>query len=309
LVAQSKSQSVLADFENLTLPANSAYSSTASISFSTSNATFMHTYDVPFAYWSGGFAYTNKKDSSTAGSGNLYGVRAFNGYNASNYYVVCQDKGIIKLNAPSNSVEGFYYTNTTYAYKSMKSGDMFSKKFGGVSGNDPDYLKLTVKGYLNGVLKTDSVEIFLANFTYTNNAQDFIVATWQFANTSTLGQVDSIKFFMYSTDMSGNFMNTPAFFAIDNFSTAQIVGIHENELDKITAIYPNPFQSKINIEVSPLLALNYTINIFDVNGKNVTQLTSTDSKNKLDLTHLNSGIYFVEVTMNGSKSVKKIIKN
>ena len=37
-------------------------------------------------------------------------------------------------------------TNTTYTALSMLNGDSFSKKFGGSTGNDPDYLRLIIQG-------------------------------------------------------------------------------------------------------------------------------------------------------------------
>ena len=303
----SRSQSVLADFESFGLPANSAYSSTASISFSTTNAIFTHKYDTQFSYWAGGFAYTNKYDSSTAGSGNLYGVKAKYGYNSSATYVVGQDKGIIKLKAPSNSVDGFYMTNTTYAYKSMKNGDMFAKKFGGVSGNDPDYLKVTVKGYLNGTMKTDSSVFYLANFTFTNNAQDYLVGSWQYVNTSNLGQVDSIKFFMYSSDNSGGFMNTPAFFAIDNFSTSQIVGLQENSAFQELMLYPNPFENSIQLKMEGLDNKKMQVMLSDIYGKKIAEWNNAERE--FDLSDLSPGIYFFEISEGNNKITKKIIKN
>ncbi|MBK9284112.1 MAG: DUF4465 domain-containing protein [Sphingobacteriaceae bacterium] len=299
-------QSILADFESFSLPANSAYSSTASISFSTSNAIFPHTYDVGFSYWSGGFAYTNKTDSSTAGSGNLYGVKAYKGYNASDKYVVGQNNGIIKLTGNTNSVDGFYITNTTYTYKSMKNGDMFAKKFGGVSGNDPDYFKVTVKGYLNGTMKNDSSEFYLANFTFTNNAQDYIVSTWQYVVTSNLGQVDSIKFFMYSSDMSGGFMNTPAFFAIDNFSTSQVVGIAEHKQQLNSNIYPNPFQDKLQIEISEVE--EFALCISDCYGKTIYVADKISKQTSVDLSTWHEGVYFVKITADNKTVTKKLIK-
>jgi hypothetical protein len=39
------------------------------------------------------------------------------------------------------TVTGAYFTNTTYAALSMLSGDSFAKKFGGASGDDPDWFK------------------------------------------------------------------------------------------------------------------------------------------------------------------------
>ena len=302
----SRAQNVLADFESFTLAPNSAYSSTTSVSFSTSNAVFPHVYDIPFTYWSGGFAYTNKMDSSTAGAGNLYGVRALKGYNGSDKYVVGQNNATIKLIAPNNSVDGFYITNTTYAYKSMKSGDQFAKKFGGVSGNDPDYLKITAKGFLGGSMKSDSSVFYLANFTFTNNVQDYIVSTWQFFNTSNLGQVDSIQFFMYSSDMSGNFMNTPAFFALDNFSTSQIVGVREYQDNFNISIFPNPFKHSIHIEIEN--SDTHLLSLYDNLGKEVFKQNISEKNNLITLNDLNSGIYLIRITGKNSTVYKKIIK-
>jgi hypothetical protein len=36
----------------------------------------------------------------------------------------------------------------------MRDGDGFGKKFGGTTGMDPDWFKLTIKGYSGGALKT-----------------------------------------------------------------------------------------------------------------------------------------------------------
>ena len=61
----------------------------------------------------------------------------------------------------------------------MDSGNWtFAKKFGGTTGNDPDFFKVTVKGYKGGVLTTDSVPFYLADFRFANNALDYIVDSW-----------------------------------------------------------------------------------------------------------------------------------
>lgn len=304
-------QTLVADFETLPLSTNAAYGNTTSTPFVTAGASFQYKWDTTYNYWSGGFSYTNKYDSSavvTATPG-LYGVKPLKGYNNSNVYTIGQDNGVINLSAPSNTVNGFYITNTTYAYRSMKHGDQFAKKFGGISGNDPDFLKVTVKGYKGGVLLTDSVPFYLADFRFTNNALDYIVNTWQWVNTATLGNVDSVKFFMYTSDNSSFGPNTPFFFAIDNFTTVQSsVGLTENTNNLKFNAYPNPFNSDVNIN----LALNVEYvkaTIFDVAGKIVYSQELTALQTNLDLTSLQNGIYFLEVSSGNNKSVKKIIKN
>ncbi len=300
-----KAQTTVADFETFTLSPNSAYSSTTSIPFNTTGASFQYKYG---GFWSGGFSYTNKYDSSTVGFTNMYGVKPLKGYNNSNIYVVGQDQGVINLSAPSNTVIGFYITNTTYAYKSMKLGDSFAKKFGGTTGNDPDFFKVTVKGYKGGVLTTDSVPFYLADFRFTNNALDYIVDSWQWLNTTSLGNVDSIKFFMYSSDVGSFGINTPLFFGIDNFTNTQSnVGIAENSTSYKFDVYPNPFNASLTINITD--NIEATVNVSDVTGKIVFTQQLTEMQSTLDLDLLQGGIYFLQISSGNNNSVKKIIKN
>ncbi|MBL7912893.1 MAG: DUF4465 domain-containing protein [Bacteroidia bacterium] len=298
-------QTIVADFEGLPLATNSAYSSTTGVSFTTGGASFQHKYS---GYWSGGFSYTNKYDSSTVGFTNMYGVKPLKGYNNSNIYVIGQDKGVINLTAPSNTVGGFYITNTTYAYKSMKLGDSFGKKFGGVTGNDPDFFKVTVRGYKGGVLVADSVPFYLADFRFANNTFDYLVDTWQWVNTSTLGNVDSLKFFMFTSDNGSFGPNTPLFFGMDNFTNTQSsVGLAENKTNFNLSVYPNPFSSILTIRSD--LKAEGTVALMDVAGKIIYSQQVNDMQTVLDVHDLPNGIYFLELSSAGQKTMKKLIKN
>ena len=306
----------LADFETFTLSPNSAYSPSATIPFQTSNAVFNHVYN--FGFWLGGFAYTNINDSITAGFTNSYGVRAGKGYANSSMYTVGQDRGLIKLKSPFNTVNGFYITNTTYAYKSMASGDAFSRKFGDTTGTGsgttiaqgsyPDFFKVIIKGYKNGLLRNDSVTVLLADYTFTNNVQDFILNTWQYVNTSIIGDVDSIQFFMRSSDVGQFGINTPLYFALDNFETSisNPVGIikHLNEGD--FEVYPNPFSSSITIHSK---SSEGSIKLMDISGKVVATKELDNLTFEFDLSALKQGIYFLELSQGNQKTIKKIIKN
>jgi hypothetical protein len=302
-------QTSIANFETFTLSPNSFYKDTNSVPFQTANAIFRYSWDKPFSFWSGGFSYTNKQDSSNGNFSNLYNCRALKGYNNSNFYVTGQDHGIIKIKSPYNKVEGFYITNTTYAYKSMKNGDSFAKKFGGPSGNDPDWFKITAKGYLNGSLKSDSSEFYLADYRSSINSNDYIVQGWQWFNTANLGQVDSIQFFMYSSDVGSFGINTPLFFSIDDFTTSQLfVGVVENSITSNLFLYPNPTNGNLNINVHQNVLSPIAIRIMDISGKEVYTQTTDELANSIDLTFLNQGIYFVEVTLDGTRVIKRITK-
>lgn len=301
-------QSFTDDLETFTLSTNSAYTSTTSTPFEGTTASFEYKWDTSFNFWSGGFSYTNKYDSSTAGFGNLYGVKPYKGYNNSNTYAIGQDKGIIKLKTPYKGVEGMYLTNATYPYKSMKNGDAFAKKFGGVTGNDPDFFKITIKGFSGGVLKTDSVEFYLADFRNSNNALDYIVNSWQWVNTSSLGEIDSLKFFMYSSDVGSFGINTPLFFGLDNFTASpSFVGLTGNYLENTISVYPNPFVDQVSI--SNPNKTEYSVILMNINGAILKELKSNDPSIQIDLSTQPSGIYFIKVSDEKSSITKKLMKH
>lgn len=308
-----KAQTV-ADFESFSLPADSYYYSATSADFQTTNAVFEYEYNSNWSMWSGGFAYTNKNNVDSGNYRHLYNCIAGKGYNNSNFYTTGQANGIIKLKTTTdNFVNGFYVTNTTYAFKSMKNGDSFAKKFGGVIGNDPDWFKLTVKGFSGGTMKTDSVVFYLADYRFSNNAQDYIVQGWQWVNCSALGVVDSVQFFMYSSDTGSFGMNTPAFFSIDNFTTSKTVGINEFSLINQVNLYPNPATDKLNLQVNAKTKLDADITIYNATGAIVKSLTSIleagNSVLNFDLADLRTGLYFIEVSESANKQTFKFIKN
>jgi hypothetical protein len=81
----------------------------------------------------------------------------------------------------------------------MRDGDGFAKKFGGSTGDDPDYLKLIIHGW-TGETKTKLTEVFLADYRFDNNAQDYILNNWKYVDLSDFKDLDSIQFELESTD-------------------------------------------------------------------------------------------------------------
>lgn len=216
-------------FENLTLATDTFWDgSDLTGGFNSGNSYFPNNYNTIFFSWSG-FTYSNKKDSVTPGYGNQYSAAPASGYNGSSNYAVADDYGNAKVlltgSAAGKLVNGFYITNNTYAYLSMRDGDAFSKKFGGATGADTDWFKLTAQGWLNGTLKNTTVEFYLADFRSSDSTQDYIVKDWSWVNLQPLGNVDSLQFFLSSSDTGQWGMNTPAYFCIDNFTTSDVVNV------------------------------------------------------------------------------------
>ena len=305
-----------ADFQNLSLPTGTFYNGsngtptvTSANTFTSGNVIFNNKWNGA-GYWESGWAYSNMKDSITVGSSNQYSARTAVGYTNSAIYAVGQGGAKLKFNASAQGKQmaGFYVTNNTYAAISMRDGDMFAKKFGGVSGNDPDWFKLKVQKYLGGVLAPDSVTFYLADFRSSNNSLDYIVRSWQYVNLTSLGNVDSLVFTLSSSDVGGFGMNTPSYFCLDNFTTLNTVGLTKNTLESNFYLYPNPTSNEINIDIRQNLLSSILIKVSDITGKEVYSKTSELLKNTIDLNNLQQGIYFVEVQIDGIKIVKKITK-
>ncbi len=302
------------DLQNLTLTPNTFYNGsngtptvTSVNTFTSGNCIFPNKWNGSFGgYWESGWAYSNMKDSTTAGSTNQYSARTAVGYTNSTIYTVAQGGAKLKFNAAAQGKQmaGFYVTNSTYAAISMRDGDMFAKKFGGTSGNDPDWFKLKVQKYFGGVLANDSVTFYLADYRFTNNAQDYIIKTWQYVNLTSLGNADSLLFTLSSSDVGGFGMNTPSYFCLDNFTTLNTVtGIAEfNAFESTTTIYPNPTASQLNISSEKKIE---KIEVYNQLGSLVYQSTNLIN----DISVLESGIYFVKITSEeGLVATKKIIK-
>ncbi len=247
----------VADFENLSLPTDTFWDgSDGSGGFNSGNAFFPNDYNATFFAWTG-FTYSTMSDTLSPGIANQYSAIAGGGANGSATYAVADEYGnakvILNSSAAGKTIKGTYVTNNTYAYLSMRDGDNFSKKFGGNAGTDEDWFKLTVKGWLAGSLKSNEVDFYLADYRFADSTQDYIVKNWTWLNLQPLGDVDSIQFFLSSSDTGQFGMNTPAYFCLDNFTTN----------DQITNAAPVTSDDEFIITYLQDTALNVLGNDFD----------------------------------------------
>ncbi|HET6226636.1 MAG TPA: DUF4465 domain-containing protein [Bacteroidia bacterium] len=310
-----------ADFENLTLAPNSYWNGSThpkGTSFISADAIFPNYFD---GYWSSGWAYSNKTDSTTAGYTNMYSAVAAKGYNGSANYGIGTNGSIIKLQQIPEGLKakGVYITNGTYAALSMRDGDGaggFARRFGDTTminsgkphGDVKDWFKLTIKGYHSGVLKADSVDFYLADYRFDDNSKDYIVRTWEWVNLEKLGIVDSVLFLLSSSDVGKFGMNTPAYFCIDNFTTGSPTFIATTNLGEVK-MYPNPATDYITIDLTKLNGVEpTTINIFDVAGKLVETHLENDQLINLPISIYKPGVYFVSIKNTSGIINAKFIK-
>jgi len=251
---------------------------------------FGNSFDTAWYSWSG-FAVSNITDNVTEGWGNQYGVSAGTAYSGANFAVATNYATIY---SEAKVIDGFYITNSTYAALSMLNGDDFAKKFGGETGDDADWFKLTVIGTLDSAL-TDTVDFYLADYRFEDNTEDYIVTDWTWLDLNSLGNITELTFVLSSSDMGEWGVNTPAYFCMDDL-TVNTVGVEELASETLT-VYPNPVQDQIRVNMDGALA------IYDLSGKMVKS-ELVEAGNAVSVKELTSGIYFVKV----GSSVQKIVK-
>ncbi len=209
------------DFEDLSLPEESFYNgSDGAAGFTSGGVFFPNQFDMSFGSWSG-FAYSNRTDNTTAGFLNQYGSFAGGGFGGQGNFAV----GYVTDPAFGIAVDAAFatpvwpttlqVTNTTYTALSIRDGDAFAKKFGGPSGDDPDYLRLIITGINTAGIPTGSVDFYLADYRFEDQASDYIIDEWETVDLTRLGQVSSLRFDIETTDVGMFGPNTPLFFAAD----------------------------------------------------------------------------------------------
>lgn len=222
LLASSSAWGAVVGFEDLPLAPESAYyGADGAGGFTSGGAGFNSSYrdwgGGVFDWW--GWSYANVTDSTTPGHANQFGVVPGGGAAASAQYGLGfgTDQGTSRITLPIGaSPVSLMVTNGTFPYYSMRDGDAFAKQFGGASGTDPDYFRLTIEG-LDGVGGVVGViEFYLADFRFDDPALDYIVDAWTEVDLTPLLDASELSFTLDSSDVGDFGMNTPAYFAIDN---------------------------------------------------------------------------------------------
>ncbi len=311
-IVQTSAQQV-ATMDDLTLENESYWNgSNGSGNFTSGSMLFKNQYNADYFSWSG-FAYSNITDNSTPGYENQYSAFAGKGALSSANYAIGYNYGpdTIVLSSLSEML-GLYITNSTYAVLSMRDGDAYSKKFGGVTGNDEDWFKLKITGWNESQIEVGTIEFYLADYRFADNAKDYIIKDWQWVDLSSLTNTSYLTFELSSTDNGDWGMNTPAFFCLDEITIKNFTGINfgtENDAAKPEyefQIYPNPAQNYLNITGNnPINQLS----IVNIAGQLVLQYKGNQSFNQtISIESLNAGIYFIQVNSNHSTELYKISK-
>ena len=91
---------------------------------------------------------------------------------------------------------------------------------------------------------------------------------------------------------------------IDANLTLSSENFGDNSLDKIV-LYPNPVISVLSISNANIYEIR-NVFVTDINGRKIK--IQSDSFSEIDVSDLNSGVYFLTIETDEGKSTKKFIK-
>jgi len=257
-------------------------------------------FDSTYNYWLGGFAISSVTDSSTPSYPNVYGNITARGDSNSLVFTVGQNGA--KMNLTGGSfLKQLAITNTTYAFKSMESGDFMAKKF---TSKDKDSLVVMIYGYADTILR-DSSLIYLADFTNDDSSKAFMLNNWKTIDFGlTFNGTNNYIFEMRSSDNSQGWMNTPGFFAIDNVVGAMniIDNVKQKNSPEKILVYPNPVNDFVHIQHDDVIE---KVTVFNNLGVKVLTINNT---NTLDVSSLISGVYILSIGTSNNHFFQTIIK-
>ena len=298
------------DFESsLTEPESYNNGSEGPEGFDFSPIQLVNYYDSEFSYFTG-FAISNVTDNVTPGYTNQYSAYAGAGANNSNTYAVAYSNPEIYSSIAEARILSFDLSNTTYAALSMLEGDSYGKKFGEATNaageddgtNGEDYFKVWIICENSNNGSKDSLEFYLADYRFANNAEDYILNTWESISLTDLSfDVTNISMRFESSDNGEFGMNTPAYLAVDNIMWEAPLYIAETN-QKDFEFYPNPVNNLLNIN-----GPEGFVKVTTINGEKIKEHLH-DSKSTIDFSALPSGIYILNVNTPNGITSKRIIK-
>ncbi len=211
--------------------------------FESHGARFVNRYDLQYRSWNG-MAFSNVTDNTTPGFMNQHSAITGSGRGAGeDIYAIASGYHDLATNvaqpvafdptSPSHldalpyfeapagmRAQSVWVTNATYPALAMRDGiegDFPVEKFGGPSGTDPDWFKLSAYGTdATGVPLTNSVEFYLADYRSSDPSEDYIIDEWTLVDLTPLAGAHRIHFNLSSSDVGSFGMNTPGYFALDD---------------------------------------------------------------------------------------------
>ena len=271
---------------------------------------FTNYYSQAYSFW-GGFTASNHTDLTQTGMGAQYTAITAGGYDGSTQYGVAYTMGaqtdVYASDGTAHTITGCYVTNNLWAYQSITEGDYSSTPFGGTTGNDPDWFKLTATGKNATGQTVGTLDFYLADYRFANNEEDYVIDTWEWFDLSPLGPVHTISFSLSSTKSNAYGMLTPAYFCIDDFNGVG-PNVPQDEppyiVNPVADVIMNVFPQTIEINLEGVASdpddpdedIVYNL----IANSNETAVTATITEKTLTVTRLTGESALADLTLRAS---------
>ncbi len=265
-------------------------------------------------YW-GGFTASNRTNLTQTGLDAQYTAVTGCGYDGSFQYAVAYTMGVptdvYATDGQLHTVTGCYVTNNLWTYQDMVQGGYGEPPYGGSSGNDPDWFKVTATGKNASGQTVGTLDFYLADFRFANNEEDYVLDTWEWFDLSPLGQVATISFSLSSSRGSGYNMITPAYFCMDNFNGGGAAPdlppyIVNPVQDVVFNQYPQTQQVNLNGVATDPDDPDENITYSIVSNSNPSALTATMSGKTLVMTRQNANQTTVNLTLRATSDGQSV---
>ena len=304
-----------ADFEDVTLNADGVWQpiQEGDNTFISEGWSFTNYYSE---YFWGGFTVSNHTDLTQTGMDAQYTAAAGAGHDGSANYAVAYAMGaqtvVSASDGSTQTISGCWVTNNVWAYQNMLEGDYSATPFGGTTGSDPDWFKLTATGKSPGGAILGSLDFYLADYRFANSDDDYILDTWEWFDLSPLGPVASISFSLSSSKNNNYGMITPAYFCMDDFNGPapstpdQPPYIANPVADVVFDLFPQIFEVDLNGVASDPDNDDDAITYSLITNSNPTTISATLSGKTLTLNRLTNEDDTADLTLRAFSSGQSV---
>ncbi len=144
--------------------------------------------------------------------------------------------------------------------------------------------------------------------TGTDLSANEMIATYQWLDcNNNYAEIPGATFRTYYVLANGTYaVEVTSFGCVDTSScyTVIVTDVVENKINNVFSIYPNPATNQIEVVSHNLDIKN--ISIIDVTGKII--LENKDSNQKINISNLSKGLYFIKIQSDKGESVQRFIK-
>ena len=279
-----------------------------------SSGGWLFTNNTQNGYW-GGFTASNRTDLNQSGLDAQYTAAAGCGYDGSTQYAVAYTMGVqtdvYAADGQSHTVTGCYVTNDLWTYQDILQGGYGEPPYGGTSGNDPDWFKVTATGKNASGQVVGTLDFYLADYRFANNEEDYVLNTWEWFDLSPLGNVATISFSLSSSRGSGYNMITPAYFCMDNFNGGGAASdlppyIVNPVQDVVFNEYPQTIQVNLDGVATDPDDPDENITYSIVNNSNPSALNATMNGKILVMTRQNANQATANLTMRATSDGQSV---